>query len=106
MRERKTVDGLLKMKKVLGAAALCVVLVLLLGEVHVTKAVNCVATELTPCAGAIMWSQPPSPACCGKLREQLPCLCQYLNNPALRPYVDSPNAQKVARVCNVPTPKC
>ncbi|KAK2986775.1 hypothetical protein RJ640_011000 [Escallonia rubra] len=82
------------MKKVLCAVALCVVLVVLLGEVHVTTAVSCDAMQLSPCADAIMLSRQPSAACCEKLREQLPCLCEYLKNPALRPYVDSPNAQK------------
>ncbi|KAK4341685.1 hypothetical protein RND71_040186 [Anisodus tanguticus] len=85
---------------------IAIFLVLFLGELLVTDAVTCSVTELTPCAAAITSSQPPSSACCSKLREQKPCLCGYLKNPNLRPYVNSPNAQRVAKTCGVPTPNC
>ncbi|KAG5614394.1 hypothetical protein H5410_014218 [Solanum commersonii] len=81
-------------------------LVLFLSELLVTEAVTCSVIELFPCAGAIMSSQPPSSACCIKLREQKPCLCGYLKNPSLKQYVNSPNAQRVAKTCGVSTPSC
>ncbi|XP_009777694.1 non-specific lipid-transfer protein 2-like [Nicotiana sylvestris] len=88
------------------AIILVVTLVLFLGEFLVTEAVTCSVVELSPCAGAISSPQPPSSACCAKLKEQKPCLCGYLKNPNLRPYVNSPNAKRVAKSCGVPTPSC
>ncbi|CDP02751.1 unnamed protein product [Coffea canephora] len=88
---------------------LCSVLLLvavIVGEVEVSRAVTCSPTELSPCVGAIISNQPPSPACCSKLREQRPCLCGYLRDPNLRQYVNSPNARRVASSCGVPTPRC
>ncbi|KAI3735895.1 hypothetical protein L6452_15418 [Arctium lappa] len=88
--------------------ALCAaaLLVMLLAGSQVTTAVTCTATELAPCASAIFSSSPPSQQCCSKIKEQRPCLCQYLKNPSLRGYVSSPNAKKVATTCGVPIPKC
>ncbi|GFP85331.1 non-specific lipid-transfer protein 2 [Phtheirospermum japonicum] len=62
--------------------------------------------ELSPCLEAITGSQQPSAQCCAKLKEQVPCFCGYLNNPTLRPYIDSPNAKKVAGFVGVGAPKC
>ncbi|KAI3780372.1 hypothetical protein L2E82_10352 [Cichorium intybus] len=82
------------------------ILVIVLAGSQVTTAVTCMATELTPCATAFSSSSPPSQQCCTKLKEQRPCLCQYMKNPMLKSYVTSPNAKKVATSCGVPTPKC
>ncbi|CAN4116826.1 unnamed protein product [Withania somnifera] len=92
------------MKK--GSPFFALFLFLFLGELLVTEAVTCSPTELVPCAAAMTSSQPPSSTCCGKLREQKPCLCGYLKNPNLRQYINSPNAQKVSKSCGVPTPRC
>ncbi|CAI9259884.1 unnamed protein product [Lactuca saligna] len=73
---------------------------------EVATAVTCMVTELAPCADAFSSSSPPSQQCCTKLKEQRPCLCQYMKNPSLKSYVVSPNAQKVATSCGLPTPKC
>ncbi|PHT49895.1 Non-specific lipid-transfer protein 2 [Capsicum baccatum] len=81
-------------------------LVLSLGELLVIEAVTCNAGELSPCGPAIFSGEPPTPQCCAKLNEQKPCLCGYINNPSLRPYVTSPNAQKISKACRVPFPKC
>ncbi|WMV18174.1 hypothetical protein MTR67_011559 [Solanum verrucosum] len=82
-------------------------LVILLGELLVVESVTCNVMELVPCAPAIISGQlPPSEACCAKLKEQVPCLCGYLKDPTLKPYVDSPNAQKVFQACGVTIPKC
>ncbi|KAI3462562.1 hypothetical protein Pfo_019225 [Paulownia fortunei] len=85
---------------------LVAMVVVLVAEVHETEAVNCSPLELSPCLGAITGSQNPSPQCCSKLKEQVPCFCGYINNPTLRPYIESPNAKKVASICGVATPKC
>ncbi|XP_059670618.1 non-specific lipid-transfer protein 2-like [Cornus florida] len=94
------------MKKACLAVAVCVVMVVLLGEVGVTSAVTCKAVELSSCYAAITSSQPPSSQCCSKLREQRPCLCGYLKDPNLSQYVNSPGAKRVASACGVSTPKC
>ncbi|XP_010528502.1 PREDICTED: non-specific lipid-transfer protein 2-like [Tarenaya hassleriana] len=68
--------------------------------------VTCVVTELRPCLPAITTGGAPSAECCGKLKEQQPCLCGYIKNPALSQYVSSPNARKVLSACGVPYPSC
>ncbi|KAK3033330.1 hypothetical protein RJ639_034177 [Escallonia herrerae] len=95
--------------KALSCNTACAVLVLVLltaEAVQVSVAVTCNAVQLSPCAGAISSSKPPSKLCCSKIREQKPCLCQYIKNPSLRQFVSSPNARKVASTCGVPFPKC
>ncbi|KAI7749613.1 hypothetical protein M8C21_030126 [Ambrosia artemisiifolia] len=82
------------------------ILVMILAGSQAAMAVTCQVTQLVPCASAISSSSPPSSQCCTKLKEQRPCLCQYMKNPSLRGYVSSPNAQKVAKACGVPTPQC
>ncbi|KAJ9550324.1 hypothetical protein OSB04_014369 [Centaurea solstitialis] len=82
------------------------ILAMILAGTQVATAVTCQATQLAPCASAISSSSPPSKQCCIKIKEQRPCLCQYIKNPSLRGYVTSPNAKKVAKTCGVPIPKC
>ncbi|CAN6727739.1 unnamed protein product [Malus baccata var. baccata] len=53
-----------------------------------------------------MSSNSPTPVCCKKLKEQSPCLCQYVKNPNLQRLVNSPNAKKVADTCGSPFPTC
>ncbi|GMI99521.1 Tracheary Element Differentiation-related 4 [Hibiscus trionum] len=89
---------------VLAAAAL--VVLLLLAESEVSTAVTCSPTQLSPCVGAITSSSPPSKLCCSRIKEQKPCLCQYLRNPNLKKFVNTPNARKVASTCGTPFPKC
>ncbi|GMH01088.1 hypothetical protein Nepgr_002927 [Nepenthes gracilis] len=69
-------------------------------------AVRCSPAELSSCASAITTASPPSRLCCRKLREQKPCLCNYLKNPTLGKFVNTPNARKVAAACRTPFPKC
>ncbi|XP_062115067.1 non-specific lipid-transfer protein 2-like [Humulus lupulus] len=84
----------------------CTVLVVLVAKPQVTMAVTCSPTQLSVCVSAITTSTPPSQLCCSKIKEQKPCLCQYLKNPTLKKFVDSPNARKVANTCKTPYPKC
>ncbi|PSR84709.1 Non-specific lipid-transfer protein [Actinidia chinensis var. chinensis] len=88
-------------------AVFAIVLVLVLFyEAEVSVAVTCSPTELSSCASAISSGTPPSSVCCAKLKEQKPCLCQYIKNPNLKQYVNSPNAKKVLSTCGVTIPKC
>ncbi|PON38950.1 Bifunctional inhibitor/plant lipid transfer protein/seed storage helical domain containing protein [Parasponia andersonii] len=86
--------------------ALCTLLVILLAKPQVSMAVTCSPAQLSVCVSAITGSTPPSQQCCSKIKEQKPCLCQYLRNPNLKKFVDSPNARKVASTCKTPFPKC
>ncbi|KAL2897213.1 putative non-specific lipid-transfer protein AKCS9 [Bienertia sinuspersici] len=87
--------------------AICAMLVLLLTDAaKVANAVSCSPAQLSPCADAITSASPPTPACCSKIKEQKPCLCQYMNNPYLKKFVNTPNAFKVAKSCGTPFPKC
>ncbi|CAA0809036.1 Bifunctional inhibitor/lipid-transfer protein/seed storage 2S albumin superfamily protein [Striga hermonthica] len=38
--------------------------------------------------------------------DHKPCLCQYLKNPLLQNYINSPGAKTVAAACKTPNPKC
>jgi len=88
-------------KVALLALMVFVAAVLLAEPPTMAEAVTCDPLQLSVCAGAIMSSQQPSSACCAKLREQRPCLCQYYNDPALAQYVNSPGARRVASTCQV-----
>ncbi|XXG74184.1 hypothetical protein AAC387_Pa07g2969 [Persea americana] len=80
--------------------------VLMIGQVPASVAVTCKATELASCATAILAAMPPTPMCCTKLKEQKPCLCNYLKDPTLQKYINTGNAKKVSRACNTPFPRC
>ncbi|XVE78681.1 hypothetical protein DITRI_Ditri13aG0166600 [Diplodiscus trichospermus] len=89
--------------------ALCVVALMVVvfsGETPTAGAVTCVATELSPCLPAITSPAPPSDLCCGKLREQQPCLCGYLKDPSFKQFIDNPRTKVVASTCGVSYPKC
>ncbi|KAL3844900.1 hypothetical protein ACJIZ3_002303 [Penstemon smallii] len=82
------------------------VVALVVAEVKDAAAANCTPTELSPCLAAIKGGGTPSQQCCGKLKEQQPCYCSYIKNPSLKPYLDSPNAKKIAAACGVTIPNC
>ncbi|XP_050387343.1 LOW QUALITY PROTEIN: non-specific lipid-transfer protein 2-like [Argentina anserina] len=69
---------------------------------------SCSPMELSPCLDPIQFGSKPSSICCQKLKEQVPCLCgySYIKNPAFKPYVTGPNAQKLSSNCGVPFPRC
>ncbi|KAL9255424.1 Non-specific lipid-transfer protein 2-like protein [Drosera capensis] len=76
--------------------------VVLLQQAAVTSAEEkCDPMQLSPCATPILQSSPPSLECCNKLKEQRPCLCRYMKDPSLKPYVNSPGARKVTDCCGV-----
>ncbi|KAJ8436612.1 hypothetical protein Cgig2_029858 [Carnegiea gigantea] len=86
---------------VLALMAVFVVAVLVAEPPMMVEAVTCDPLQLSVCTGAIMSNQQPSAACCAKLKEQKPCLCQYYNDPAFGQYVKSPGAKRVASTCQV-----
>ncbi|WJX77191.1 hypothetical protein P8452_60521 [Trifolium repens] len=94
---------MMKMKVV---CAMLLVVVLMVEVATFAEAVTCSPLQLSPCLGAFTSNSQPSADCCNKLREQKPCLCQYVRNPNLRQYVNSPNARKVASSCGVTIPNC
>ncbi|KAK8626973.1 hypothetical protein V6N13_134602 [Hibiscus sabdariffa] len=88
--------------------ALCAValaVVLFSGETRMAEAAVCDPKQLSPCVPALV-TVAPSAECCGKLKEQQPCLCGYIKDPALGQFVKNPNAKKVAAICKVPWPQC
>lgn len=85
---------------------LCIVLTVLLARTDLSMGVSCNVLQLSACASAITTSNPPTEACCTKLKEQRECLCQYLKDPNLKRLVSSPNARKVADACGSPFPTC
>ncbi|CAL0318169.1 unnamed protein product [Lupinus luteus] len=46
--------------------------------------------QLSPCVSTITSSSAPSNLCCSKIKEQKPCLCQYLQNPNLKSLLTLP----------------
>ncbi|XP_074271666.1 non-specific lipid-transfer protein 2 [Silene latifolia] len=83
------------------------VVVLLWAEAtRFANAVTCSPVQLSPCANAITSSSPPTALCCTRIKQQKPCLCQYMKNPTLRRFINTPNARKVANSCGTPFPKC
>ncbi|KAK3138086.1 hypothetical protein QOZ80_5AG0364290 [Eleusine coracana subsp. coracana] len=87
-------------------AVLMALVVLLLLCASTEAATKCEATQLSPCAGAIIGNAAPTAACCSRMREQQPCMCTYARDPNLQRYVDSPNGKKVMAACKVPVPSC
>nr|GMC69539.1 non-specific lipid-transfer protein 2-like [Ipomoea batatas] len=81
------------------------VLMLLLAEAQFSSAA-CDVQPLTPCLSALTSNTNPSQLCCQRLNQQKPCFCQYLKNPSLKMYLNSPAAKKAAKTCNVSIPKC
>jgi hypothetical protein len=70
------------------------------------EAVTCDATQLSPCAGPILYGRATTPACCSALRAQQPCFCQYAKNPLYAGYISGSNSRHVASACSVSLPRC
>ncbi|KAL5726539.1 hypothetical protein ACHQM5_009577 [Ranunculus cassubicifolius] len=79
--------------------------IVMMSAVNVSMA-DCNVYSLSPCISAFSNGSPPSPGCCSQMIAQRSCLCQYIKDPALGQYVNSPNARKVASTCGVGIPKC
>lgn len=83
-----------------------VIAVLAVNEVEVAMAVSCNPMQLAPCASAITSAARPTDLCCSRIKAQRPCLCQYMKDPNLQKFINSPGAKKVATYCHSPFPKC
>ncbi|KAM7524238.1 hypothetical protein LguiA_014140 [Lonicera macranthoides] len=83
-----------------------VALVVVVGHVAVTEAVECNIMDLTDCMPAFTSGKQPTEECCKKLKEQEPCFCGYMDDPIFRRYFNSPEAKKVEDTCKIPAPKC
>ncbi|XP_052179772.1 non-specific lipid-transfer protein 2-like [Diospyros lotus] len=93
--------------KATAIVAVVSMVVLVLGyEAEVGMAVTCNPVELSPCVNAMTSPAPPTQLCCTKVKLQKSCLCQYVKNPTLRKFVNSPNSKKVSKICRVPFPRC
>ncbi|KAF8110292.1 hypothetical protein N665_0085s0021 [Sinapis alba] len=69
--------------------------------------VSCIPTELMTCLPALQTGgDHPTAECCGKLKEQVSCVCGYLYNPLYSQYFASPQAHKIFAACGVPYPTC
>lgn len=77
---------------------------LLLRTPTAVESVTCDPTLLNPCAAAFLFSTRPSSLCCSRIKSQVPCYCQYLNDPSLSGYISG--GKKVAAACGVSLPSC
>ncbi|KAL1194429.1 putative non-specific lipid-transfer protein AKCS9 [Cardamine amara subsp. amara] len=66
----------------------------------------CTEIEITGCVPAILVGTKPSDACCGKLRAQQPCFCDFIKNPGFHNLVTSPQARAALGFCGIPFPTC
>ncbi|KAL5726540.1 hypothetical protein ACHQM5_009578 [Ranunculus cassubicifolius] len=79
--------------------------VVLMSAVNVSMAA-CNVYSLSPCIPAFSNGSRPTPACCSQMKANRSCLCQYIKDPRLGQYVNSPNARNVASTCGVAVPRC
>lgn len=87
----------MKMKVVCAIMIVAVVMV----EMATIAEGGCNALELRPCQHAVQSNSAPSATCCSRLNDQKSCLCGYLRNPILKPYINSPGSRRVAQECGV-----
>ncbi|CAA0841925.1 Bifunctional inhibitor/lipid-transfer protein/seed storage 2S albumin superfamily protein [Striga hermonthica] len=85
-------------------ACLAAAVLVLAALVHEAAAVTCDPMQLSPCLDAITGGGPPSAECCNRVKEQVPCLCDYLKNPIFKPYI--PGAKRILAACKIAAPKC
>ncbi|KAG7564007.1 Bifunctional inhibitor/plant lipid transfer protein/seed storage helical domain [Arabidopsis suecica] len=66
----------------------------------------CDKIEITGCIPAILYGDKPTPECCGKMKAQQPCFCDFIKNPVFNKYVTSPQARAILKFCGIPYPTC
>lgn len=66
----------------------------------------CTEIEITGCVPAIFVGTKPSDECCGKLKAQQPCFCDFIKNPTFNKLVTSPQARAALAFCGIPFPTC
>uniref|UniRef100_A0A7N0V4L7 Bifunctional inhibitor/plant lipid transfer protein/seed storage helical domain-containing protein n=1 Tax=Kalanchoe fedtschenkoi TaxID=63787 RepID=A0A7N0V4L7_KALFE len=73
----------------------------------VAEAVGCNPVKLLPCLPSLTPDEEPvAPECCYMLKEQEPCLCDYIRNADYSKYINNPNTPYILGVCQVPQPRC
>ena len=93
------------MMKKQGVTALMLALVVLAAAPGGARAA-CQASQLAGCASAILSGAKPSGECCGNLRAQQGCFCQYAKDPSLGAYIRSPHARETLVSCGLAVPHC
>lgn len=68
--------------------------------------VTCDPIALQPCLPAVMSGSQPTTECCGKLKEQQSCFCDYIKNPIVGQYLSDATARRILGACSVPYPTC
>ncbi|KAI7757558.1 hypothetical protein M8C21_019755 [Ambrosia artemisiifolia] len=68
--------------------------------VHQADAQVCNLFTLSPCLGPALFFIPPSGTCCRRLRDQVPCLCDYTQGTNYGRFIGS-GARRVAQACGV-----
>ncbi|KAL6577640.1 hypothetical protein OROMI_009968 [Orobanche minor] len=87
-------------------------LVFVLGAIEVitttTTTSVCNTDDLNPCRDVIEHPEHDvSDDCCNARNAQkTECLCFFMKNATLQPYVNSPGAVKISKVCKAPYPNC
>nr|CAB3497307.1 unnamed protein product [Digitaria exilis] len=94
------------MKKQQQQVVVAVALLLLVASAGCASAASCSVGQLAVCAPAIESGSKPSSGCCSNLKAQQSCFCQYIKNPSLGRYVNSPNARKTLTSCGITPPRC
>ncbi|CAH8289862.1 unnamed protein product [Eruca vesicaria subsp. sativa] len=93
----------------LGSIAFVVVLLASMApiksELQSTKP-PCLTIDITGCFPGIFIGGPISPQCCQTLKVQQPCFCDFIKNPALKPYITSPQGRLALLSCRIPFPTC
>ena len=87
------------------AATLMLALVVLAAAPGGARAA-CQASQLAVCASAILSGAKPSGECCGNLRAQQGCFCQYAKDPTYGQYIRSPHARDTLTSCGLAVPHC
>ncbi|KAG7547924.1 Bifunctional inhibitor/plant lipid transfer protein/seed storage helical domain [Arabidopsis suecica] len=65
---------------------------------------TCVVADLQICKSEVTTGNPRSKECCEKLKEQQSCLCAYLKDPLVVPYITV--AKIILASCGIPFPSC
>ncbi|KGN66906.1 hypothetical protein Csa_006987 [Cucumis sativus] len=81
-------------------------LVVVINETQVSKAVKCDPGELRPCHLSFTMSMEPSSACCKKVLQHRTCYCEYSKNPKTQPYLKYDATQRIISDCGVAIPTC
>nr|P20145.1 RecName: Full=Probable non-specific lipid-transfer protein; Short=LTP; AltName: Full=Aleurone-specific 10 kDa protein; AltName: Full=B-FABP; Flags: Precursor [Hordeum vulgare]CAA33329.1 aleurone specific protein [Hordeum vulgare]CAA40542.1 putative phospholipid transfer protein [Hordeum vulgare subsp. vulgare]CAA49448.1 lipid transfer protein [Hordeum vulgare subsp. vulgare]prf//1807328A aleurone-specific protein [Hordeum vulgare] len=94
------------MRKEAAVAVMMVMVVTLAAGADAGAGAACEPAQLAVCASAILGGTKPSGECCGNLRAQQGCLCQYVKDPNYGHYVSSPHARDTLNLCGIPVPHC